>query len=156
MTVTGNDVLAWNWSPPNLVDCSTCASPLATPGVQTSYIVTVKNNYGCMAADTVVVKLFCEEATALIPNAFSPNEDGLNDLFSVTLTGSFIKHLQIFSRWGQLVFERSNFNSADQSGAWDGTIKGVPAPAGAYVYLIETQCATGEILTRKGTVMLVR
>ncbi|RYF92656.1 MAG: gliding motility-associated C-terminal domain-containing protein, partial [Chitinophagaceae bacterium] len=64
--------------------------------------------------------------------------------------------LKIFNRWGELVFERKNFQPNDPAAAWDGRYKGADADAGAYVYFAEMECNIGEIFTRKGTVTLLR
>jgi gliding motility-associated-like protein len=90
-----------------------------------------------------------------IPTAFTPNGDGQNDFFIIKGI-SLIKHLIIYDRWGEKVFERSNFIASDRSACWNGTNKGMPAEAGAYVYFAEMECASGGLFIRKGTVILIR
>jgi gliding motility-associated-like protein len=82
-----------------------------------------------------------------VPNAFTPNGDGLNDLF--TVQGEAIRsfRLQIFNRWGDLIFE-----SSDLCQAWDGKFNGQPVPQGTYVYRLSASSITGKHLTREGTV----
>jgi len=91
-----------------------------------------------------------------VPNAFSPEGDGLNDEFKVIGNSDKISsfHMYIFNRWGALVFE-----SKDISLGWDGEYKGKPAPQGAYVFKIEYSISTTgqeESRIKSGTVMLVR
>jgi len=152
---TDNDVVQWNWAPSNYLNCSNCASPVSTPLAQTAYVLTVTNKNGCTASDTVIIKVQCQESTIRIPNAFTPNNDNNNDRFIIKGI-SLVKHLVIYDRWGEKIFERSNFIASDRSSCWDGTYKGNPAPAGSYVYYAEMQCPAGGIITRKGSIVLIR
>jgi gliding motility-associated-like protein len=115
----------------------------------------VKNGVGCTAKDSLTIKMICDEARVAVPNAFTPNGDGHNDEFIIKGI-SVVKHLLIFNRWGQKVFERSNFIAADRSACWNGTLKGYPASEGTYVYFIEMECPGGGVFTRKGSFVLVR
>ena len=67
-----------------------------------------------------------------------------------------IRSIRIFSRWGEMVFERTNINVDDRSAAWDGTYKGNPVPTGTYVYIAEMVCDTGEVFPVKGTLVIIR
>lgn len=64
--------------------------------------------------------------------------------------------MRIYNRWGEIVFEKKNFYPNDMSAAWNGKLKGVDVPVGAYVYFAEMECSMGENFQRKGTVTLVR
>jgi len=149
------DVIQYRWSPASYLNCSTCPSPVSTPVAQITYTVTVKNRVGCFAADSMTIKMQCDENRVSIPNIFTPNTDGKNDVFAIKGI-SIIKHLVIFNRWGEKVFERNNFIAADRASCWDGTYKGYPAPEGTYVYFVEMQCSGGGVFTRNGTVILLR
>ena len=105
--------------------------------------------------DTVSVKLICEATQVRIPEAFSPNGDGRNDRFDILGIGE-VDHLVIFNRWGDKVFERSHFYTADIGSQWDGSVHGQPGPVGTYVYFVEMTCPTGGTFVRKGTVILAR
>lgn len=151
-----NDVVSWNWSPGNYLSCTTCAAPMVTPKMQTTYIVKVSNQWGCIASDTIIVKLQCDMAHVFVPNAFTPNNDGKNDLFYIKGSGvNVIKYLRIFNRWGELVFEKTNFAIDDASSAWDGKYNGQFVATGAYVYIAEMECSTGNVFTLKGTVTVI-
>jgi gliding motility-associated-like protein len=154
--VGSSDVVSWQWTPATDLSCTTCAQPVCTPRQDDQYIVTVTAADGCMASDTVVVTLICDEAKVRIPDAFTPNGDGHNDRFTVLGAIPMVNHLLIFDRWGAKVFEEDHFGPADPKAGWDGTIGGKPAPAGVYVYFAEMQCPTGGVFMRKGTVVLVR
>lgn len=150
-----SDVITWAWTPAKSLSCDNCAAPVCTPLSEMTYKVTVTNKSKCQASDEVMVKLECEAARVRVPNVFSPNDDGNNDLFIIKGIG-LVKHLIIFDRWGTKVFERSNFVAADRSSCWDGMRNGMPVPAGTYVYFVELQCETGAPFVMKGTVVLVR
>ena len=87
-----------------------------------------------------------------MPNAFTPNNDGLNDEFkpvmSYTTSGNY--SLKIFSRTGEVIFQ-----SSDPQNGWDGTVNGKPAPAGAYVYTISAETQESGLFEQTGTVILM-
>lgn len=129
------------WSPPNGVSDTEAPEPILTPDRTTTYTLTI--DYGfCMAEDTIRVivvdstELDCEDV--FLPNAFTPNQDGLNDEFGVSNDNFFLadfQSMQIYDRWGGLLFEGL---SVDQK--WDGTINGEQALPGVYVYKVRFQC----------------
>jgi gliding motility-associated-like protein len=150
-----NDVVKWDWSPAKYLSCLNCATPKATPLEPMNYTVTVSNAQGCTASDTVSVKLFCSESRINIPNAFTPNNDGINDQFFIKGQGiTTLNHLRIYNSWGTLVFERTNLKIDDKSAAWDGKYKGEPVPMGVYVYFVEMSC-NERTFTQKGVVTVV-
>lgn len=156
-TQASGDVVKYAWLPPDYLSCADCGSPLSSPKLPVTYIVKVYNQYGCAAADTVNIKLVCAENLVYIPNAFTPNGDGHNDRF--ILSGNSIKmvrHIVIYSRMGNKLFEKNYIPTNDIADSWDGTVGGVMQPAGAYVYFAEIECATGEIFKYKGTIVLIR
>ncbi len=150
-----NDVSDWNWTPAQYLNCTNCAAPVVKPGESVLYTVTVSNAQGCTASDTVSVNLLCSESRIYIPGAFSPNNDGLNDLFIIKGQGiRMVNHLVIFNRFGTVIFERNNFQPGDINAAWDGSYKGKQVPAGSYVYFAEMSC-NEKTFTQKGSVMVV-
>lgn len=157
LNATGSsDVVGWYWLPSTYLSCSNCESPVAAPRENMQYVVVGATQFGCKASDTLNIKLVCSEGL-FVPNAFTPNNDGKNDLFNLKGKGiKQIKHFQIFSRWGDIIFEKSNFQIGDQSAAWDGKVRGSLVESGTYVYFVEAECDSGEIFTRKGTVVIIR
>ncbi len=154
--IGSSDVEQWTWSPPDNLSCSDCPNPVATPRFSGPYIVTGKTQFGCTASDTINVKLICAQDKVYIPNAFTPNYDGKNDVFYVKGKGiRSIKSFRIFNRWGQLIFEKTNASVNDRSAGWDGRFNGTPVSTGTYVYITELVCDTGEIFPVKGTVVVV-
>jgi gliding motility-associated-like protein len=115
------------------------------------------NDGGCSVADDISITVVCNGANIFIPNTFSPNNDGMNDIFYPRGKGVFtIKSFRVFNRWGQEVYEALNFNANDPSKGWNGYYNGRPAPADVYVYIIEVVCDNGVMLPSKGNVSLLR
>lgn len=155
--IAGNDVVRWSWAPSDFLSCTNCPSPVSKPYTPMEYVVSVYNSYNCMAKDTIRIKATCTEGGVYIPTAFTPDQDGKNDLFTINGSGiSIIRSLRIYNRWGEIIFEKKDFYPNSSINAWDGRYKGVDAPAGTYVYFAEMECNIGETFTRKGTVTLIR
>ncbi|WP_343703411.1 PKD domain-containing protein [Chitinophaga sp.] len=153
----GADVTQWSWYPNQWISCADCPAPVVTPKGDVTYNITATNSYGCQTIALLPVKLVCPGSTAFIPNSFSPNGDGQNDVFYVRGGGiSAIKSFKIFNRWGQLMFERVNCNTDDVSCGWDGRFNGKLLPPDVYIYFAELTCDTNEPLLLKGNVTLLR
>jgi gliding motility-associated-like protein len=151
------DVTAIKWTPATGLSCNTCLNPLAKPMQNTLYRAEVVNAGGCVARDNMTLFLFCNNANIYMPNTFSPNGDGQNDVFYPRGKGIYtIKNLHIFNRWGEMIFERLGFKANDASKGWDGTHKGKPAPSDVYVYTVEVVCETGLTMMYAGNIMLLR
>jgi gliding motility-associated-like protein len=151
------DVTSLQWSPSTGLSCTNCPNPVALPSNNTTYTLRVVNNGGCVSTDAVTVFVVCTNGNIFIPNTFSPNADGVNDVFYPRARGiSQIRSMRIFNRWGQLVFEKQNFNANEVSAGWNGLFRGSPAPSDVYVYTMEVFCENSTIITLKGDVTLVR
>jgi gliding motility-associated-like protein len=149
------DVIGYSWSPATGLSADTIADPLATPAASTVYTLSVVAADGCEASGEIKVNVY---RVISIPNAFTPNGDGKNDIFYVLggMAGSQIKDFSVFDRWGQRVFRVEGVLPGDPANGWNGTYGGAPAPAGVYVYIVAIALAGGERQVYKGTVMLVR
>jgi gliding motility-associated-like protein len=121
--------------------------------VKEDMIFAVRASAGpCVSAVGQVIIKVIDVTQLEIPNAFSPNGDGINDHFKIRVTGYFKSDgLKIFNRWGQLIFE-----TKDLGNEWDGTIKGNPLPIGTYYWVIEGIDVEGKRLRKSGSVTLVR
>ncbi len=107
---------------------------------------------GCIATDSVIVN---ENCFMDVPNAFSPNGDGVNEYFMprpLAAAGLATFKMTIFNRWGQTIFETQQIEGR----GWDGSFNGTPQPEGVYVYLIEATFTDGQIDKRQGNVTLLR
>ena len=154
LTTTGN-IVRYSWTPARDLSCTACANPVATPTTPVRYVVSVTTDKNCTASDSLNVTISCGK-TYYIPTGFTPNGDGLNDYFYVLGGGGNVKLIQVYNRWGDLVFERKNIAVNDRNNGWDGRIKGNQAPAATYIYTAIVECIDGTVYEYKGSVMLMR
>jgi gliding motility-associated-like protein len=151
------DITSWNWTPADGLSCTNCSTPNATIKGSVTYKVTARNDGGCTASDDITITSVCNSGNWFIPNTFSPNGDGMNDVFYVRGKGLYQIHsLRIFNRWGQAVFEKRDFMANDPAAGWDGKINGKPADMDVYVYIVEIVCDNSSIVPYKGNVALIR
>jgi gliding motility-associated-like protein len=140
------------WTPSTGLSCNNCATARVMPTDSITYSLHVNDFNNCFSLDTSF-KIFVKD-TALYnaPSAFLPEGDEENRILYVR--GKGIKQLlsfKIYNRWGNLVFE-----SNDLSKGWDGKFQGKDQPIDTYIYTITIETLSGKILSRKGTVMLLR
>lgn len=136
---------------------SNAPSVTVQPKATTEYTVEVRNPGGCKATDKITVFVLCDGTNVFIPNTFSPNGNGANDIFYPRGSGVFrIKVLRIFNRWGEVVFERTNFAPNDASAGWDGTFKGRKLNSDVYVYTAELVCDNNTSMVVNGNIALLR
>ncbi|MDZ4823215.1 MAG: gliding motility-associated C-terminal domain-containing protein [Flavobacteriales bacterium] len=153
---TGPNSASFLWMPPNSLDSNILPNPDAYPTLTTQYVVTVTMSNGCYDTDTVLVIVLEKppvdtSGSLFIPNIFSPNYDGTNDLLWV-YGGPFTEfHLEIFNRWGEKVFESDN-----QFSAWDGKYRGMQAQAGVYYFKLNLGSTGGTSSTQTGNITLLR
>jgi|GEM_PF-875828 len=145
-------IIGYYWSPPDYLSCTDCPNPVVVnPAQETSYTLEVTDSNGCIATNeiTVVVKT---EYEVFIPNAFTPNGDGNNDVltpidFGAVRTATF----QIFNRWGALVYETTDINKG-----WDGTKGGKEQMPAVFVYYIQGEFLNGEAFDKTGSITLLK
>lgn len=156
MKYTG-PIISYNWIPSQNLSCNNCPVPVANPQFTTKYAVNITDRYGCVGKGEVTVKVVCNGENFFVPNTFSPNNDGVNDIFYPRGTGlDRAKTLRIFNRWGEVVFEKHDIPINVSSVGWDGTWKGKKADAGVYVYQLEIYCKNGELISYNGNITLIR
>lgn len=145
------------WSPSGGLSCADCPNPVLNTLTNRNYLVTGVNQFFCTDTATLAVNVYFQNHLAM-PNTFTPNGDGKNDIFYVISgeTVSRVKQFQIFSRWGEKVFETANVLPNDYSGGWDGNFRGKPAPAGTYVYVLILGLTDGTTETHRGNITLLR
>ena len=126
--------LAFNylWSPVNYLNSTIVLAPVVTPSNQQSYNLSVADKVTkCSASDSVTVFIITEVE---VPNAFSPNGDGVHDIWQIGgLAGYVSANMEVYNRYGQLVFVSKN----GYTKPWDGTYKGKPVPFGTYYYVLD-------------------
>lgn len=145
------------WAQTPGLSCYDCLDPTAMPFKTTTYTVTVTSEDGCVTSDSLLVRVL-KIRDVYIPNAFSPNSDGINDLFSI-FTGpevTNIKSFKVFSRWGELVFEQNDGTPNSSELGWDGKFRGKPMPDGVYVYIADLEFVDDETVRYEGSVTMVQ
>ncbi|MFN7846845.1 MAG: gliding motility-associated C-terminal domain-containing protein [Bacteroidota bacterium] len=147
LTATTAANLTYLWTPSTALSCTDCTVTEANPEESTTYTFTVTDPAtNCSAADSVVVTVI-RTFDVWVPNAFSPNKDGVNDIFFVR--GNNVKDfaLKIFDRWGTLMFETSNLNDG-----WNGEYQGRIVNTGIFVYTLDYTLKEGTQGTLKGNI----
>ena len=154
---TGTSIATITWTPSQTLSCDSCLNPTSTPPTTTTYTVSVSSEYGCLASDSVTIKVICDASQVFMPNAFTPNNDGNNDVYYPRGSGiSIIRSFRIYNRWGELLFERSNIQINDESNAWNGSYNGGEPRPDVYVYVVEAVCANGQSVSLKGDVTIIK
>jgi gliding motility-associated-like protein len=144
----GNGTIAW--SPHSSLSCTACDGPTATPATTTTYTATNFLANGCQVSDQFTVVVL-NDAVVMMPNAFTPNSDGLNDYYGPIGKVPEGYRLQLFNRNGEIVFKSS---SIDQR--WNGTYKGQLQPTSVFIYLIDYKDLQNKPHQQKGTFTLIR
>lgn len=147
--IISGTIASYEWTPAWALINSSIATPLTIPLTSLiNYQLKVTTTEGCEALKNIPVNVFKK---LFMPNSFSPNGDGINDVFRVppgtTLT---LEDFSVFDRWGHKVF-----TTTDLAKGWNGMYKGKVAPVGQYVYIVKGTSPRGDVST-KGTIMLLR
>ena len=155
LLISESDEYTYLWEPANSLDDNTIANPEATPDETTTYTVTLTDGDGCTTTQRITITVLtpeCNRPFIFFPNAFTPNNDGFNDM--VYLRAAFSVEevfFMIYTRWGEKVFES---NSLDNG--WDGRFKGKKLGSDVYAYYLRVRCANGDDYTEKGNITLLR
>lgn len=127
-TAQGNN-LQYLWSPPTYLNSNTDAEPISTPKTDITYQLKLTGDGNCSATDSITIKVLL---APLIPNAFSPNGDGINDTWKIQYLESYPgATIDVFNRYGQKVFSSLGYQTE-----WNGNYNGRPLPVGVYYYII--------------------
>ncbi len=151
-----NATFNWTSSDANF-DCVDCPSIQVQPIVETNFVLEVIDSVTfCTNSIEFTVDVNVER-DIYIPNAFSPNNDGINDFFlpKVGLGITQVQNMMIFDRTGNLVFQRSDFDPRDESLGWDGNFRGKDLPEGVYVFAMQIEYVDGEVISYKGDIAII-
>ena len=154
-----SNVIGYSWLPDNnTLSCVDCPEPTTTnTKFSTKYSVSFVDSNGCKNTGDVQVLVICMNANVFVPNTFSPNGDGSNDVFYIRGKGlERVKSLRIFNRWGEVVFEQKDFPVNNPSSGWDGKFKGNRPQADVYIYQVEVFCENGDIIRFDGNLALIQ
>jgi len=153
-TLEVNGASSFTWSPPDHLSCVNCINPIATPLEDTRYCVLGEVN-SCITKACVDVIISCETPNDFsVPNALTPNGDGLNDQLCLQGWNDCIVefNVKIFDRWGEKVYE-----SDDPSFCWNGVFRGQLLDAAVFVYVINAKKYKAErSFTKTGNITLIR
>jgi len=133
----GNSQLNYSWTPSTNLTCTDCSTSIATPDDDILYTISVTDSLGC--TDVATVQIFVDTIPLpriYVPNAFTPNGDGVNDAFFVYVKNELTFHLLIFDRWGEMLFETTN-----PLEGWNGEYRGKLCNPGVYVYYVDVKFA---------------
>ncbi len=148
--IPGADV--YRWTPSTWLSNDTIANPISTPQDSITYRLYTVTKEGCVTNDTVRIKVFKLPPSFYVPTAFSPNNDGLNDVLRpITLGIKTMKYFRVYNRGGRLLF-----STTERGKGWDGTYNGNPQDPATYVWTAEGVTYKGENIVRKGSAVLIR
>lgn len=150
---TGLGIISYSWSPSGTLSCGNCPNPIATPSTygEVAYTVTVSSEFGCTTEKilTIYVKQNCGDI--FVPTSFSPNGDGVNDLFKIYGRCITSVDMKIYNRWGELIYR-----TASVEDGWDGMMKGRELNPDMYAYVIEYTLNNGISEKVTGNVSLIK
>lgn len=144
----------YQWTPSQDMSTPNSPSTSVSPDATTTYTVSVTDTFGCTLVDTVTIKVnpvVCGTPFVFIPNSFTPNGDGVNDILYVRSDILDECYFVIYNRWGEKIFE-----THDQSIGWNGIFKQKECQRGTYDYYFKGKCKDGDELELKGNVTLIR
>jgi gliding motility-associated-like protein len=132
ISVTGN-IVSYQWKPSIGLNNATIKDPVASPSSTTVYTLDITDDNNCETSGSLKITVLEGTSKILVPNAFSPNDDGINDTWIITNLSAYPgASVDVFNRYGQPVFHSENYNKP-----WDGTFNGSPLPMGTYYYIID-------------------
>ncbi len=150
------------WIPTTNLSCSDCLNPIVTGTNNTSYLARITTIDDCAAEATIQIKVTGtppqqEEGFIYFPSAFSPNDDGINDLFTGFSTSNKvvkIETLQVYDRWGNKMYEGNNGSPNSIDFGWDGRYKNKRMNSGVYVFYAKVELVSGEMILVEGDITL--
>ncbi|MFM7153956.1 MAG: gliding motility-associated C-terminal domain-containing protein, partial [Bacteroidota bacterium] len=153
----GNYSVQWAPEDTSWLDCTNCINPLVSGLTNPHYFdAEVTDQKGCRATDQVLIQVIVPRKVH-VPTAFSPNGDYVNDLLLVHgQSESRALTFRVYDRWGELVYEASDFAFNDDNTGWDGNFRGQPMDPGVFVWVLEAKFADGHTEVFRGNTTLVR
>lgn len=149
--LNGSGGINYLWSPSYLLNNPTIQNPTTVLNHDTRFYLTVMDAHGCTDIDSVLIKVY-DGQTFYVPNAFTPDGDGLNDVFRPTYVGlKNLEYFRVYNRYGQLMFETNDIGRA-----WDGRFKGIMQNLDNYIFVLKGIDKYNKEKFMKGNVMLLR
>lgn len=154
----GTGPFTYQWLPQDttLYSCGNCPTTFLYPETSGTYSLVVTDLAGCSVIGQISI-LLSNVLKVFVPNVFSPNEDNINDVLAVfAKSGIRLGTFRVFSRWGELVFEKEGITANDEKQGWDGTFKGQPVNTGVYVWTLEVVLPDGSSTILRGNTTLLK
>ena len=151
-------IVSYEWSPEEGLSCTDCLQPLITPLISQTYLLQITTSAGCVE-DRLVRIIVDNTPRIYIPTVFTPNDDGINDVFTVYADegqAARVLNLSVYDRWGNLVHRAENFAPGSMEHGWDGTYKSEKVNPAVFIYRAEIELISGLIVQRAGDVTVVR
>lgn len=146
------------WQPATGLKCDTCLETTAKPFNSTRYKLKVTSKAGC--SDEALIQIIIDKKYDIfVPNIFSPDGDGKNDLFMIFADNKMVKNVksfQVYSRWGERVFEYYNFMPNNENAAWNGRHNGAEMDPGVFAWYVVVELVDGQEVLLEGDVTLKR
>lgn len=157
VNIPTDELVSLQWTAFDTLSCQSCPRLEVGPYATTAYNVVVVDDNGCVARDQVTI-FVAKNREIFVPNVFSPNGDGLNDVLMIFAGNEVarIKSFLVFNRWGESIFEVYNFLPNDPIYGWNGTYRGQISNSAVFVYMAEVEFIDGEVLLFKGDAALMR
>ncbi len=148
---------SYTWNNAQVLNNNQIQNPIATPVEDDYFSVVFRDSQGCLVTDSIFIRVkevICGEPYIFIPNAFTPNNDGVNDYFKAYFPPNMVTELYIavYDRWGNIIFETENINTQ----GWDGTYKGEKLGTDVYVFMVKARCLDNMEYVNQGNVTLLR
>lgn len=157
VNIDESDIASITWEPEKFLSCADCLTPTVTPTQSVDYLVTIVTDEGCEGEIRISFRVK-KQVDVFVPTVFSPNGDGENDVFMI-FAGNQVARIQSFrgfNRWGESVFEFSDFKPNDPAYGWDGVHRGQPADPAVFTWFAEIELLDGRVELYKGSVSLIR
>ncbi|MEX1202142.1 MAG: T9SS type B sorting domain-containing protein, partial [Ferruginibacter sp.] len=152
LQLLGTGATQYLWSPPTWLNNNAIANPVSKPQANITYYLTGRDGTGCLATDSIRVSIFNVDPDMYVPTAFTPNNDGLNDIARPILLGmKSLTYFRIYNRFGELMYATTEIGKG-----WNGIYKGKPQDAATFVWMAEGVTFKGQRKTKKGYVVLIR
>ncbi|MCF8244599.1 MAG: choice-of-anchor L domain-containing protein [Saprospiraceae bacterium] len=158
VNVPESEIELVDWFPIFNLSCTDCLNPIATPSSSMTYVVTVVSKNGCEDSAPIFFRVD-KTGGVYVPNAFSPNGDGTNDVFMIFSNTKSVRKVNsflVFNRWGESVYQYFNFEPNNPAFGWDGVHRNQKLDPAVFIWFAEIEFIDGRVEVFKGDVTLIR
>jgi len=148
--------LLYDWQSSNAISCIDCANPMLIGAVSETVLLLVTSASGCQELVDIAIQVNEPDDTLVLPNTFSPNNDGVNDVFEIVFPFGFENaavNFQIFDRWGNLMYNENNL--ANNFTGWDGRYNSGLVSSGVYTFTLQIESVSGNLIRKSGSITVI-